>query len=64
MPIEIKELHIRVAVNASASGHPAGARGGAGGAAVRDADDERGRDQIVAECIEQVLGILESKRER
>ena len=64
MPIEIKELHIRVMVNASASGQRTGARGGAGGGAVADADDEGGRDEIVAECVEQVLGILESKRER
>lgn len=62
MPIEIKELHIRVTVNPSLSGRQTGARGGAGGGAV--ADDERGCNQIVAECVEQVLGILESKRER
>lgn len=65
MPIEIKELHIRVAVNASPSGQPAGARGRAGGGtAATGADDERGRDQIVAACIEQVLTILESRKER
>ena len=64
MPIEIKELHIRVAVNASASGQQTGARGGAGGGAVTGRDNEGGRDQIVAECVEQILGILESKRER
>lgn len=62
MPIEIKELHIRVTVNASPNGQQARAREGGGGAAV--ADDEGGRDGIVAECVEQVLGILERKRER
>jgi hypothetical protein len=64
MPIEIKELHIRVTVNSSSSGQQTGARGGAGAGAVANADDERGSDQIVAECVEQVLVILESKRER
>lgn len=63
MPIEIKELHIRVTVNASPNGRQTGARGGGGGGVVAD-DDEGGRDGIVAECVEQVLGILERKRER
>jgi hypothetical protein len=61
MPIEIKELHIRVTVNASPNGQQTGARGGGGGTVP---DDEGGRDEIVAECVEQILGILESKRER
>ncbi|MDF0651243.1 MAG: DUF5908 family protein [Nitrospira sp.] len=64
MPIEIKELHIRVTVNPSSGGRQTGAQGGAGVGAAADADDERGRNQMVAECVEQVLGILESKRER
>lgn len=64
MPIEIKELHIRVTVTPSSTGRQTGARGGGGGGAVADADDERGRDQIVAECVEQVMEILESKKER
>ena len=63
MPIEIKELHIRVTVNASPSGQRTEARGGAGSGAVTD-NDEGGRDEIVAECVEQVLGILERKQER
>lgn len=58
MPIEIKELHIRVAVNTSP-----GAQG-----ATRDsgsaAGDESGKDAIVAECVEQVLHILQNKLER
>ncbi|MEX5216329.1 MAG: DUF5908 family protein [Nitrospira sp.] len=58
MPIEIKELHIRVTVNASPSGRRTEARGGAG------TDNENERDQIVAECVEQVLEILERKQER
>jgi hypothetical protein len=62
MPIEIKELHIRVTVNASPSGRQAGVGGAVGGGAGTDSDD--GRDRIVAECIEQVLEILERKQER
>ena len=59
MPIEIKELHIRVSVNAQPSGQ---ARAGDG--AVTGADDDGGKDVIVAECVEQVLQILQRKTER
>lgn len=51
MPIEIKELHIRVAVTTSPAPLPS-----AGGGAERDA--------IVSECIEQVIHILQNKAER
>jgi len=61
MPIEIKELHIRVAVNVSASQPSKGAvSAGPGG----DRAEKDGQGAIVAECVEQVLGILEGKRER
>jgi len=59
MPIEIKELHIRVAINASPSGSPA-AVATAGGSAVGD----QAKDAITAACVEQVLQILQSKMER
>ena len=59
MPIEIKELHIRVAVNAPPGG-PAPA-GGAGKSKGGGADE---KDDIIAECVEQVLNILQSKRDR
>jgi hypothetical protein len=64
MAIEIKELHIRVAVNASESGQPsggstAGVRGGNAGGEDRDLTDA-----IVAECVEQVLEILQKKADR
>jgi hypothetical protein len=61
MPIEIKELHIHVAVNAPPNRRATEARAVAGGDG--GADDEAGRD-IVGECVEQVLAILESKKER
>jgi len=52
MPIEIKELHIRVALNASPA--PSGPKPG----------HEEGKDALVAECVEQVLAILKNKTER
>ncbi len=58
MPIEIRELHIRVSVSAPAGGRPAGAPGGDPGA------DAAGRQALVAECVEQVLEVLRDRRER
>ncbi|HBG06847.1 MAG: hypothetical protein A2075_00135 [Geobacteraceae bacterium GWC2_58_44] len=63
MPIEIRELHIRVAVNAAPGGARAAASAGGalfGGAAGSD----EAQDAMVAECVEQVLQILQSKMER
>lgn len=60
MPIEIKELHIRVTVNAPAEQTTAKKTNGAAQAAENGAD----KDAIVAECVEQVLQILHNKRER
>jgi hypothetical protein len=61
MPIEIKELHIRVTVNAPQAGQPPAEKAGArGGSAL--ADEER--NAIVAECAEQVFQILQRKSER
>ncbi len=57
MPVEIRELHIRVAVSAKPAKQTQGAAGknGEGGA---------DKDAIVAECVEQVLQILQAKKER
>jgi len=52
MPIEIRELHIRVALT-TAPPTP-GAKAG----------DDDAKDAIVAECVEQVLQILQNKAER
>ena len=58
MPIEIKELHIRVSVNAPGGGRPpAGAPGPTG-------DDADARKQLVAECVEQVMQVLRDRAER
>ena len=59
MPIEIKELHIRVAVDATPSG-PAPAVQAPAGKPAAGSD----KDAIVAECVEQVLQIMQSRRER
>jgi hypothetical protein len=63
MPIEIKELHIRVTLNATpepASGQqpPNSARQPPVGEQAADTD------AIIAECVEQVLEILQRKAER
>jgi hypothetical protein len=60
MPIEIRELNIRVSVNQSpaeqdsTAGGGGGSKGGGGG----------NKDEIIAECVEQVLEILKNKNER
>jgi len=58
MPVEIRELHIRVAVNADST-KPAPSTSSASG---RDAAADK--DAIVAECVEQVLHIIQAKKER
>jgi hypothetical protein len=59
MPIEIKELHIRVTVSTSQSGQLPEDQAAAAGSAGNDA-----KEAMVAECVEQVLHILENKTER
>jgi hypothetical protein len=58
VPIEIKELHIRVSVSPPGAGTPAGAPGPAPGA------ESDLRQTIVAECVEQVIELLRAQRER
>jgi hypothetical protein len=58
VPIEIKELHIRVSVSAPAGGKPAGAPGPALAA------DGDARQALVAECVEEVLQVLRDEKER
>lgn len=62
MPIEIKELHIHVSVDASPGPVPGAKPGGGKNAA--GADNDEVREAIVAECVEQVLQILQNKQER
>jgi hypothetical protein len=61
MPIEIKELHIHVVVNASSGGQTEKPQTGKVANSSADSND---KDSIVAECVEQVLEILQNKRER
>ncbi|WP_186292549.1 DUF5908 family protein [Mucilaginibacter corticis] len=58
MPIEIRELNIRVSVNQSPAEQdsPAGGGGAQGGGA--------DKDQIIAECVDQIMEILKNKSER
>jgi hypothetical protein len=58
MPIEIRELHIRVAVTSETKPQ---------GQAPREAAAEGGvadKDSIVAECVEQVVQIIGARKER
>ena len=59
MPIEIKELHIRVAVNTSPGKQASVTQNTSGGSGT-----EADTDAIVAECVEQVLQVLQTKGER
>lgn len=63
MPILIREIHIKLAVNAPAqqSGNNAPPRNNSGANAEVRADDNR--ELIIAECVEQVLEILKAKNE-
>lgn len=52
MPIEIKEVHIRINVDEGAKPN-----------AKADASKSKGEDPV-AECVEQVMKIMERKKER
>jgi hypothetical protein len=60
MPVEIMELHIRMAV----SGKPPEAAKGAQTSEAKGEGGSGGADEIVEECVERVLQILQAKRER
>ena len=60
MPVEIKELVIRTLVGKGAAGPESDAAEGPGAAAPADA----GTEELVQECVRQVLRILEKHRER
>jgi hypothetical protein len=61
MPIEIRELHIKVSINAPQADAPAGAGGGGN---TQTNMNEEDKQALVAECVEQVLLVLEAKTER
>ena len=58
MPLEIKELHVRIAVDAKPQ-QQAGAAGPA-----PEAHGAAEKDSIVAECVEQVMHLLQARKER
>lgn len=55
MPIEIRELHIKMSVSDE---------GAQGGGASGGGSSKMDKDKVVAECVEQVMEILRIKRER
>ena len=57
MPLEIKELHIKVTVNQPESGEQATA----GANAPVNEDDKEG---LIRQCIEQVIDLMQAKGER
>ncbi len=60
MPIEINELHISITVNSPSEAPPAGKPSGGKNSDATESD----KDALVAECVEQVLQILQNKQER
>ena len=62
MPIEIKELHIKVSVNPAKEHAPTPAQVAGDGA--KQATSKVDKEALIAECVEQVLQILHSKVER
>ncbi len=64
MPIIIRELSIKVAVNApnEQSGRTGAASSAPAGTAAREGEEDD-KEAIVAECVEQVLEILRNRLE-
>ena len=57
MPIEIRELNIKISVNQSPPEQNGDSPGGSG----QPLPD---KEQLIAECVEQVMDILKNQRER
>ena len=62
MPIEIRELHIRVSVTTPAAANPSPGSSSPG----QGGEDARGnnKEEIIASCVEKVMEILQTKTER
>jgi hypothetical protein len=64
MPIEIRELHIKMNVTAAGSGSGGASPPAAGGAGA-EADAQRLADDVlVTRCVEQVMDLLRNRTER
>lgn len=62
MPIEIKELHIKITVDTAKTGQGSEYRQAAAGN--MNPGGDLAKDSIIAECVEQVLQVIHSKEER
>lgn len=62
MPVEIRELNIRVNVNQSPAEQDSQA--GGGGGAQQGGGGGGDKEQIIAECVEQIMEILNNKNQR
>lgn len=63
MPIIIRELHIKVAVNAPNEQGGRGATPNAANQSAAQGGDDDDKEAIVAECVEQVMEILRNRLE-
>jgi len=61
MPIEIRELHIKVSVTTPQSGQSSPGTGSSGGGSNTAGIN---KEEIVAACVEKVMEILHNKTER
>ncbi|MEO0584203.1 MAG: DUF5908 family protein [Bacteroidota bacterium] len=64
MPLEIKELHIKVSVSPGGGGGDVPAATGGGDAAAASKGAAAGQEQLIQTIIEQVMEILKEKMER
>jgi hypothetical protein len=60
MPLEIRELHIKVNVSEAQGGSVAGVSG----AKSSQGDATGERDRLLADCVEEILTLLERRQER
>ena len=62
MPIEIRELHIRVSVTTPAAENSSSGASSTG----QGSNETRGKnkEEIIADCVEKVMEILQNKTER
>jgi hypothetical protein len=56
MPLEVRELHIKVNVNQLAQGGPP--------APPNPQKNEEDKDAVIAQCVEEVMEMIQRKKER
>lgn len=61
MPLEIKELHIKVTVNQPSQGQQSAAASAGGASAGKSGDD---KEAIISQCVDEILEIINNKKER